>query len=449
MAAPRKKKPGTEPSVEELKNRLREAEETLEAIRSGAVDAVMVYGAAGERVYSLQGTEYPYRVFLETMNEGAVTINEEGIILFCNTVFSNLLKREAETIIGTHLRDCVDCTPTPFDEFLRESLRGPTRRECLVSSANREHIPVLVSTNILQILETRDLCLVFTDLTERKKAEYELKKSYDELELRVRERTADLNEANANLKREIEQRKQTEKNLVERKAELERANAELDSYAYSISHDLRSPLRAVSGFATILLEDFASSINDEGKDYLTRISKNTDTMSNLIDALLRFSRVGRQEIQITQIDMGKISEEAEKEAALHPARKACQVRIESLPPAQGDPALIRQVLINLLTNAAKYGKENETNLIEVGAIPGKEQHTYFVRDHGIGFDMAFVDKIFGVFQQLQARSREGTGVGLAIARRIVERHGGRIWAESKPGEGATFYFTLPAVANQK
>jgi signal transduction histidine kinase len=233
--------------------------------------------------------------------------------------------------------------------------------------------------------------------------------------------------------------------VTERTRQLEAANDELGAFSYSVSHDLRAPLRAVNGYTSILLEEFSSGLSEEGLGFLKRVKENGEHMGHLIDDLLAFSRLGRQALRVQPVHTRGIVDRALDKLA--PAIEGRQVDlvIGDLPDCESDPALLEQVFINLIGNAFKYSRKREGARIEVGASGGAAGATpvYFVKDNGAGFDMQYADKLFGVFQRLHRNQDfEGTGVGLAIVQRIVSRHGGRVWAEGKVNEGATFYFTL-------
>ncbi|MFZ2163276.1 MAG: ATP-binding protein [Sideroxyarcus sp.] len=235
-----------------------------------------------------------------------------------------------------------------------------------------------------------------------------------------------------------------EKRVLARTAELEAANDELESFSYSVSHDLRAPLRAIEGFSHILLDEHADKLDDEGKRLLNVVRDNTDRMGILIDDILKFSRSGRVEINFSEINMEKLTHEVFEELQPSVASAGLQLEIEHLPPARGDHAMMRQVIVNLLTNAIKFTRIREFPVIKVGATANSDETIYYVRDNGAGFNMQYADKMFGVFQRLHSTSEfEGIGIGLAIVKRIITRHGGRVWAEGKVGEGATIYFALP------
>ena len=243
-----------------------------------------------------------------------------------------------------------------------------------------------------------------------------------------------------------QERQLTEQRLRERTVELETLNRELDAFSYSVSHDLRAPLRAISGYSHALLEDYGPQLTGEARDYLHSIAGGAQRMGKLIDDLLAFSRLARKAIAPVGIDMAELAGSVLEELRRATPGRRLECRLEPLPAACGDRAMIRQVLVNLLSNAIKFTGATETAQIEVGCSGnGPDQNTYYVKDNGAGFDMRYIDKLFGVFQRLHSTEEfEGTGVGLAIVQRVVRRHGGRVWAEGKVQEGATFHFTLPA-----
>jgi light-regulated signal transduction histidine kinase (bacteriophytochrome) len=235
-----------------------------------------------------------------------------------------------------------------------------------------------------------------------------------------------------------------EQRVLQRTAQLEAANRELESFSYSVSHDLRAPLRAIDGFSRIILEEYGDKYDAEGKRLLNIIRGNTQKMGELIDALLTLSRLGRKEIEVLDMDMTGIVKELFDELGFDTDKRGVEFNIGSLPPARGDKGMIRQVFANLLLNAVKFTKTRDTARIEVGGYNEDSKNIYYVRDNGVGFDMRYKDKLFGVFQRLHnGEEFEGTGIGLAIVQRIVNRHGGEIWADGRLNEGATFYFALP------
>jgi signal transduction histidine kinase len=298
--------------------------------------------------------------------------------------------------------------------------RGGMRLERHVL-ANGAVIDVEVTRHSL-VEDGRDVFLVLAnDVTQRLHADRALKEFNAELERRVAERTA----------------------------ELAAANQEMEAFSYSVSHDLRAPLRAIDGFARIVEEDHAAALPPEARECLAVISSNARKMGQLIDDLLRLARLSRKALVRIPVDMTELAHSLAFEARTGEPDRQLHFEIGDLPPAEAEPALVRQVLSNLLQNASKFSATRESARIQVGHRQDGDESVYFVRDNGVGFDMKYADKLFGVFQRLHTDEEfDGTGVGLAIVERIVHRHGGRVWAESEPDAGATFYFTLPGeVAN--
>jgi signal transduction histidine kinase len=235
-----------------------------------------------------------------------------------------------------------------------------------------------------------------------------------------------------------------EKRVLERTLELEAANKELEAFSYSVSHDLRTPLRAISGFTQILSDDYGGSLDSEGKRICNVIVNNAIQMGHLIDDLLSFSQIGRDKIHNSLIDMKELSQQVFTELTTEAQKKNIIFSIMQLPKCFGDYALIKQVWTNLISNALKYSFKKEQPEISVSFEQTKEEIIYFITDNGVGFNMEYVNKLFGVFQRLHTNTEfEGTGVGLAIIQRIIQRHGGRVWAEGLINKGATFYFSIP------
>jgi len=431
--------------LERVRARLAEVESTLEAIRSGEVDAMVVNGPRGTQVFTLETGDQPYRVLAESMNEGAATVTTDGTILFCNRRFAGMLNCAGEKLVGSSiLTRLADFDRAKLDELIGEAMQATCRREANLLREDGLEMPVQLSLDKISFGENGDgVCLVATDLSVQKKRMAELQ--------RVQEEVQQLN-------RELESR------VEERTADLDSAVKELEAFSHSVSHDLRAPLRAIDGFSQILLQDHAAQLNDDGRHCLLMVRQGAQHMSELMDALLAFSRLGRKSPSYRSVDTeALVNEVVEEIRGQHTARKI-QIDVHPLGKCAADPVLLRQVFLNLLSNAVKFTRGRELAVIEVGSLSGDEakrslgpQHlapvvpdcatadvcAYYVRDNGVGFNMEYADKLFGVFQRLHARDQfEGMGVGLAITRRIVHKHGGQIWADAKPDVGATFFFTL-------
>lgn len=230
----------------------------------------------------------------------------------------------------------------------------------------------------------------------------------------------------------------------ERTIQLESANKELEAFSYSISHDLRAPLRGIVGFTAILEEDYSSKLDDEARRITTVIKNNTLKMGHLIDDLLTFSRMSRQDIVKTNVPTGQMIEEVIKDVVPESRMEKISWVLHPVPDVRGDINALRQVWINLISNAVKYSGNSEKPKIEIGSVEEKGQTVFFVKDNGVGFDEKYKDKLFRVFQRLHSTDEfEGTGVGLAIVEKIISKHGGKVWAEGTLNEGAGFYFSLP------
>jgi light-regulated signal transduction histidine kinase (bacteriophytochrome) len=256
---------------------------------------------------------------------------------------------------------------------------------------------------------------------------------------RVERLAEDLNQLNAQLEHRVR----------ERTSQLQEANRELESFSYSVSHDLRAPLRHITGFAQLLARKAGSKLDESSRGYLDTIISAAQQGGTLIDDLLSFSRMSRAELHKRPVDLRLLMEEVRHELASDANGRHVEWRIGEMPRVEADPALLRQVVRNLLGNALKYTRPKPQALIEVGAHVVGQDIEVWVRDNGVGFEMQYVDKLFGVFQRLHTADEfEGTGIGLANVRRIISRHGGRTWAEGVLGQGATFHFSLPRASSE-
>jgi signal transduction histidine kinase len=266
-----------------------------------------------------------------------------------------------------------------------------------------------------------------------------LVESFNGMLSEIERRTGDLEKSNAEV---LRLNSELEGRVRARTLELESANRELESFSYSISHDLRAPLRAIGGYSLMLDEDYGPQLDDEGRRLLEVIRGSATHMAQLIDDLLKFSQLGRKSLALTPLDMGALAREVIDD--LSPVHPKARIELGTLPAVSGDRALLRQVWTNLVGNALKYSSQRELPYVEIGGREEEAEKIFWVRDNGAGFDMRYYDKLFKVFQRLhRSEDFEGTGVGLAIVQRVVAKHGGRVWAESGMGEGACFRFAFP------
>jgi PAS domain S-box-containing protein len=376
---------------------------------------------------ALQASESRFRQLADAGIIGIMTADFSGQVLEANdALLETVGHSRADLQGGTFNWSAI--TPPEYaakDAQALEALRGsgvvePYEKEFLRKDGSR--VPVLIGAAKLRGAEDRCVCFVL-DLTERKRAEEEVRQLNATLERRVEERTRQLRES----------------------------NEELESFSYSVSHDLRAPLRHLSGFADLLQKRAADGLDENARRYTRIIGDAARNAGRLVDDLLAFSRMGRAEMTKAAVNMSELVAEVVRELESESVGRAVEWKIDALPTVPGDPPMLRQVVRNLLSNALKYTRSRTPATIHVGVMPASngDEITFFVQDNGVGFDMRYVDKLFGVFQRLHtAEQFEGTGIGLANVRRIITRHGGRAWAEGTPGEGATIYFTLPVAGKE-
>lgn len=299
---------------------------------------------------------------------------------------------------------------------------------------------------------------MLTDITGRKNAEEELKRHREHLDELVEERTEEIKSINARLADEVSAHEKAEERIKKLNEELnchlkrlEEVNRDLEAFNFSLAHDLSTPLRIIDGFTRMLTKYYSDRLDDEGKEFIKTIHLNSQKMTQFIADLLKLSRLGRAGIVKTSLDMTALARTVAGELKASVIDRAGQAgrkiifKFHPLPPALGEETMIHQVFFNLIGNALKFTRPRETAVIEVGGDIAGPENVYYVRDNGVGFDMASCDKLFGLFRRLHTEKEfEGTGAGLAIVSRIIERHGGRVWAEGRAGTGAAFYFSLPS-----
>jgi len=430
-----------------LRARLAEAEETIHAIRHGHVDALVVSGPEGDQVFTLQSAEKPYRLLIEAINEGALTILHDGTVLYCNNRFAAMVRQPIEKIIGSSFYSFL---PSEQRDALRRMLTAISpngaKHEFTLRRPSKESggLPVQVSLAPLQIDGTRAAGIIATDLTDRNRQEEILRHLNEALEQRVRERTAEVTEANGALEAvQVKLRSHAqdlEQKVAERTAALEMSVKSLEQFCYTIAHDLRAPLRAMSGFTTTLLDDFGKLLPKAGQEYARRIAGAAERMDHLIRDLLAYGRINSAELPLRETDPARIVQDF----VSSPERKQSSIRIDgSLPRVRANPTVLEQVLKNLLSNAVKFVAPGQCPEIRVFAQePNPGRARICVQDNGIGIDPHYHDRIFRVFERLSAAGYPGTGIGLAIVQKGVERMGGCVGVESSPGKGSCFWIEL-------
>ncbi|MBI1738986.1 MAG: CHASE3 domain-containing protein [Acidobacteria bacterium] len=405
---------------------------TFTSIASAAVAIVLMLGVFlllsrevrhRERAeVALRRSEENYRLLVESVQDYAiVTLDPSGTVASWNLGAQRIKGFSAEEIVGQHF----SCFYVPEDvergkperELKLAATEGRVEDETwrLRKDGTRFWANVIITAMRDATGQLRGFAKVTRDLTERKRAEEEIHKLNEELEHRV----------------------------IARTAQLEAANKELEAFTYSVSHDLRSPLRHVDGFSKILLEEFQAQLAPQAQRYLERIRAGTQQMGHLVDDLLNLARVGRRELTLQVSGLNSIVEEVLSDLRPETAERQIEWKISKLPFVECDHALMKQVFTNLLSNAVKFTRVREHAVIQVAATSQNGRPAVFVRDNGVGFNMKYADKLFGVFQRLhRAEDFEGTGVGLATVQRIIHKHSGHVWAEAELDKGATFYFSL-------
>jgi PAS domain S-box-containing protein len=385
--------------LEELKARLAEVEETLNAIRSGEVDALVAAGPGGDQIFTLQGAETPYRILVEEMSQGALMLIPDGTILYANSRFSTLAKTSLEHVIGASWQKFFPRDRAQLDACLKtpEPIQPPP--ELSLRAADHSYCPVHLSLRSMSNNGVTGFSVIVTDLTERKRSENALRKTSDEL--------------------------------------LEK-NGQLEAFSYSISHDIRAPLRAMQGFASLLLEDYADKLETQAKSYVERIIGSTKQLDHLIHDVLTDSKLSRDQKEEATFDLDKIIREM---IETYPHFR--EANIEVIPSSahiRGHKVALGQCISNLLGNAIKFVPAGRVPCVKVWTERNDGHVRLWVQDNGIGILPKDQKRIFDIFSRVAGNGDyEGTGIGLAMVKTAVEQMGGKVGVESEPGRGSRFW----------
>lgn len=407
--------------VEELRSQLDEANETIEAIRTGQIDALVVQGADGHQLFTLKTADQTYRVFIEKMTEGAVTLNDKGLILYSNSQFARMVNLPLSKVIGLPFHEFISEENKPdYEKLFIQCWKGDCKGEVQLISSEKL-LPVQLSLTTLELEGGVSLSIILTDLTIQKNAQLQLEEKNIQLE--------EMNQA------------------------LEISNHDLQQFASIASHDLQEPLRKVQIFSNMLKEKM-EILPDSSKKHLQKIIDSSARMKTLILDILNYSKLSATDHLQECIDLNEILKELVEDFELVIEEKQARINSKLLPTIDGNKGQIRQVFQNIISNALKFSKANPVIEIDSKRIAEKSFQSkqtndgnyclLSIRDNGIGFDQNYVHNIFSLFERLNTKDKyEGTGIGLAIAKKIVEKHKGLITAVSEEGKGAEFQIILP------
>jgi PAS domain S-box-containing protein len=377
-------------------------------------------------IEALQRSELKTRAIIETALDAVVVMDANGIIQEWNPAAERMFAFKRDEVLGKKMADVIippylrAVQQNSMARYLAEgkSVVLGQRYETVARRADGTEFPVEVAVTELPSEGPRLFTGFISDITERKRGEEDLKRFNQDLEQRVTKRTE----------------------------QLEAANRELEAFSYSVSHDLRAPLRHINGFVEIL-QSTSETLSEDDRELLKTIADSAKHMGKLIDDLLSFSRMGRAELRFVPVKLDGTVQEALNELRSELQHRKVEMHVGPLPTVQGDPVMLRQVFINLLSNALKYSRDRHPAIIKVSAEETETEYVISISDNGVGFDPEYAHKLFGVFQRLHSPQEfEGTGIGLAIVRRVIARHDGRVWAEGEVNRGATFYIALPKMA---
>jgi len=453
--------PGTDEAA--LRARLAEAEETLRAIAQGEVDALVVAGPEGDQIFTLKGAETPYRLLVEAMNEGALTLIDQGQILFCNSRFAQMVKKPLEKVAGSNWAHFIRPNErSAFNDLLQQAKSGGSKGEFTLALDDGSGVPVEVSVRAFRLEGIAGFSVLVTDITHRKQSEQELRQARDGLEVRVQERTAELTRANDLLRSEIAERtrveealkvaqtqlqqqaRDLERQVTERTANLQATNKSLETICYNMAHDLRAPNRCMQGFAQLLLAEHAPALNPTAQEYLRRIATAAERNDRLILDMLTYGQLGHAPVPCSQQSLEAVFEVVLRNLSSDIDSQSAKIDIrQPLPRVWANPTALEQALTNLLSNALKFVARGVTPQISIWAEDRPTGVRLCLRDNGIGIPPEYQERVFGVFERLpEAAGYPGTGIGLPIVQKAVERMGGAVGVKSRHGEGSCFWIEL-------
>jgi len=409
---------------EALSLQLEEAAETIDAIRTGQVDALVVKGSNGHELYTLKTADLTYRIFIENMNEGAITLNEKGVILFCNSKFASMVDFPLSNVIGLSFESFIDeDSKSTFQHIFTTSWLTDTKTELIITGSARP-MHCLLSITLLELEDGKSLSVILTDLTYQKETQELLKFNNQRLE--------DTN------------------------AELEVSNLDLQQFASVASHDLQEPLRKILIFSTMIRNKLNGELDKESGAHLDKIILSAERLRTMVHDILNYSRLSAHSYHVALTDLTEVVGEVLEDYEVLIREKHAVITIKNLPCIEVNRGQIRQVFQNLISNALKFSKVGVDPILTItGATNDKNQPgrkdpndiktcSITFSDNGIGFDQVYGEKIFTLFQRLNTKDKyEGSGIGLAITKRIIDKHNGQITAFSEPDKGASFVVTLP------
>ncbi|MEJ1237978.1 ATP-binding protein [Chryseolinea sp. T2] len=410
--------------ISKLRKELAEANDTLEAIRTGQIDALVVSDDSGHSLFTLKSADRAYRLFIEQMTEGAVTLNHDGLITYCNSQFSQLVEYSLSNVMGNYFSDFIFNDDLPlYQELLSKGWTNNVKAEMRLRGATRS-IDVQLSLNALEMDGDTSLSVIVTDLTQQKEIERELKAKNDQLR--------ELNDA------------------------LVASNHDLQQFASVASHDLQEPLRKIQVFTKLLKDNSFHQLPDTSRNFIEKIFNASQRMKVLIVDILTYSKLSAKDILTEKVDLKQIVTEIIEDFDLRIAEKNARVNVADLCEVEGNRGQLRQVFHNLISNALKFVSPDRHPIIEIRmkkldpvelglSIDDHSRYCRFtVSDNGIGFDETYTSSIFNLFETLNPKTAyEGSGIGLAIAKKIIEKHNGMIVAKSSIGEGSEFNVILP------